>query len=335
MTVRVAGRDVAAASRGNSGGLPVGAAGALPVEDVLLRLDSRLGGLSGAQAAARLAVVGPNAVRSHQVRAWAVLVRQLRSALLVVMATIAFFLGDRTDAVIIAVILAVSVGLGFVNEYRAERAAQALHSQIRYTAVVLRDGTLCEVDVVDLVPGDVVRLQLGAVVPADLRLLGTTGLECDEGVLTGESMPVDKDTAPVADGAVLAELRSRADGHHRAYRRWPGDGGGHRGAYRVRPHRPGSGPTTARDGLPGRAASLLGAAAGGRAGVDHRDLRDQPAVAPAAAGRVSPWRSRSGSPRSCCAWPPATRLRKPSFFRLSWLSANRLNLADRGGSSWW
>src|SRR6185312_12079568 len=103
-------------------------------------LDSAPTGLASAQAAARLAAVGPNAVRSHHVRAWAVLGRQLRSALLVLLvvtAAISFVLGDRTDAVIIGLILAASVGLGFVNEYRAERAAQALHSEIRHTAVAL------------------------------------------------------------------------------------------------------------------------------------------------------------------------------------------------------
>jgi P-type Mg2+ transporter len=202
-----------ATTRWATGGIPVAAAGAQPAAAILQDLDSSDTGLASAQAAARLTVVGPNAVRSHQVRAWAVLGRQLRSALLmllVVTAAISFVLGDHTDAVIIGLILTASIGLGFVNEYRAERAAQALHSEIRHTSVVLRDGRPVEVDVVELVPGDVVRLHLGAVVPADLRLLDTSGLACDEAVLTGESMPVDKDTDPVAAGGALAELTSCA-----------------------------------------------------------------------------------------------------------------------------
>ena len=93
-----------------------------------------------------------------------------------------------------------SVGLGFVNEYRAEKAAEALHAQIRHATLVLRDGAPVEVDVTDLVPGDIVELQLGDVVPADVRLLEATGLECDESVLTGESLPVDKDAGPVPAG---------------------------------------------------------------------------------------------------------------------------------------
>ncbi|MFG2576752.1 hypothetical protein [Streptomyces sp. NPDC048481] len=133
---------------------------------------------------------GPNAVRTHHVRLLAVLGRQLRSALLILLAVtagISYFFGERTGAVIIAGILVLSVALGFVNEYRAEKAAQALHSRVRHTAVVVRDGAAAEVDVTELVPGDVVRLTLGQLVPADLRLLECTTFACDESVLTGES----------------------------------------------------------------------------------------------------------------------------------------------------
>jgi P-type Mg2+ transporter len=114
--------------------------------------------------------------------------------LLAVTAVASGFLGERTDAVIIGVILAASVGLGFVNEYGAERTASALRERIRHTVTALRDGEPAGVDVVQLVPGDVVRLQLGGVVPADLQLLETTGLECDESILTGESAPRGQDS---------------------------------------------------------------------------------------------------------------------------------------------
>ncbi|MGO4491894.1 magnesium-translocating P-type ATPase, partial [Arthrobacter sp. 2YAF22_2] len=106
------------------------------------------------------------------------------------------------------VILLVSVGLGFSNEFRAERAAEALHSRVTHTAVVLRDGTIREVAVTELVPGDVVQLGLGAIIPADLRLLSAKDLLCDESILTGESLPVGKDPAPVADAAALGDLTS-------------------------------------------------------------------------------------------------------------------------------
>ncbi len=130
--------------------------------------------------------------------------------LLAVTAIASAFLGEATDAVIIGIILAASVGLGFVNEYRAEKTAEALHSTVHHSCLVVRDGHPRTVDVTDLVPGDVVTAQLGEVVPADLRLLATTDLECDESVLTGESVPAEKSPVPVAAGTALAELRSCA-----------------------------------------------------------------------------------------------------------------------------
>ncbi|MGX6603229.1 cation-transporting P-type ATPase [Micromonosporaceae bacterium Da 78-11] len=109
MTAQLDKTGDAAAPRWSSGALTVADAGGLDTEAVLAALDTTAAGLSHAQATARAAVVGPNAVRAHQVRAWAVLGRQLRSALLVLLvvtASIAFVLGDHTDAVIIAAILA-------------------------------------------------------------------------------------------------------------------------------------------------------------------------------------------------------------------------------------
>ncbi|MEU8233279.1 magnesium-translocating P-type ATPase [Actinoplanes sp. NPDC048967] len=193
--------------------LTVAEAATLTPAAVLEALDSAATGLSPARARARLAALGPNAVAAHRVRAWRVLVRQFRSALLLLLvgtATTAFVLGDHTDAVVIALILTASVALGFVNEYRAERAALNLHAQIRHSVAVLRDGVLSDTDVFDLVPGDIVHLRLGAVVPADVRLLDATDLTCDEAVLTGESLPVDKAVAAVPAGTALAEAASCA-----------------------------------------------------------------------------------------------------------------------------
>ncbi len=183
------------------------------VGGVLRQTGSRVGGLTSQEAERRLASVGPNAVRGHRARPWLVLGRQLKSPILILLfatAIVSAFLGDSTDSVIITVILVVSVGLGFVNEFRAERAADALHDQIRYKAIVMRDSTLRSVDVVELVPGDLVSLNVGSVVPADLRLITSNDLQCDESIVTGESMPVTKDPAPVAPGAGLGDLVSCA-----------------------------------------------------------------------------------------------------------------------------
>ncbi|MER0445852.1 magnesium-translocating P-type ATPase [Streptomyces sp. Edi4] len=204
--------NTAAPSRGPA---PQGilAAAALAEDEVLARLASSRQGLSAAVAADRLVRWGPNAVASHRARALPVLWRQLRSpllALLLAAAAVSYAVGERSDAVIIGVIVALSVGLGFVNEYRAEKAAESLHGQIRHQAVVLRDGDATAVDVTALVPGDVVQLRLGDIVPADVRLLEVSALECGESVLTGESLPVLKDKAPVAAGTALADLSSCA-----------------------------------------------------------------------------------------------------------------------------
>jgi Mg2+-importing ATPase len=182
-----------------------------PLADALRWLDTSAEGLSSAEASARLLRYGPNSVRTHRVSAIAVLGRQLRSAvlgLLAATAVVSFFLGDSKQAIIIGVILAASIGLGFVNEYRAERASAALHSAVHHTAVVRRDGRFDKVDVNELVPGDVIRLALGEAVPADVRLIDVNGLECNESILSGESAASEKSLQPAN---VVAGLTDSTD----------------------------------------------------------------------------------------------------------------------------
>jgi Mg2+-importing ATPase len=172
-------------------------AAAQPLETVFAALGATAAGLTSGEVLLRQQRFGPNAVRTHRVSAVAVLIRQLRSALLLLLAATAvmsFFLGDPTQAVIIGVILLASIGLSFVNEYRAERATAQLHSQVHHFALVRRDGQFVKDSVTHLVPGDVVRLTLGEVVPADIRLSDVDGLECNESILSGESTPAQKST---------------------------------------------------------------------------------------------------------------------------------------------
>jgi Mg2+-importing ATPase len=179
-----------------------------PLDEVLQSLDTSVQGRSGADASARLIRYGPNALRTHRVSAIAVLGSQLRNAVLILLATTAvlsFFLGDSTQAIIIGAILAASIGLGFVNEYRAERASAALHSSVHHTAVVRRDQQFRRVDVTVLVPGDVIRLALGEVVPADVRLIDVNGLECNESILSGESSASEKSTHAVTADVALTD----------------------------------------------------------------------------------------------------------------------------------
>lgn len=188
-------------------------AASLTASQVLERLGTSDEGLSAQEAARRLVMVGPNVVRSHGAAPLGVLLRQVKSPLLLLLiaaAATSLVVGERTDAAIILGIITLSVGLGFLNEYRAARAVEALHSHIRHTALAVRAGHPVEVDVTELVPGDIVCLEVGDVVPADLRLLEANQLECDEAVLTGEAIAARKRAEQTPPGRSPLELPSVA-----------------------------------------------------------------------------------------------------------------------------
>lgn len=189
--------------------LPMTRAASLSAAEVFATLATDENGLTRAEAERRARSLGPNAVRSHRARLVPVIARQLRSPLLLLLAvtaTVSFFLGERSNAVVIGVIVAMSVGLGTWNEYRAEKAADALHERIRHRATAVREGRADDIDLAALVPGDIVELRPGELVPADLRLLTVNGLQCDESVLTGDSVPVLKSTDPLPADTPTAEL---------------------------------------------------------------------------------------------------------------------------------
>jgi P-type Mg2+ transporter len=179
-----------------------------------------------------------------------VLGRQLHNPLLillVVAAVTSFAVGEHASALIILLIISMSVGLGFFDEYRSELAVEALHSKLHHTGLVTRDGKFRTVDVTQLVSGDVVQLAVGDVVLADLRLLRADGLECDEAMLTGESLPAEKQSDPIttAPASSLA-LPVRVHGHRRARRKRAGRHRPHRCADGVRRDRPAARRTTAQ-----------------------------------------------------------------------------------------
>ncbi|HET9780895.1 MAG TPA: magnesium-translocating P-type ATPase [Candidatus Dormibacteraeota bacterium] len=196
-----------------SSSLELSEAGRLPAADVMARLETSPAGLSTAEASARLRQFGPNSLGTHRTTALEILLRQLRNPLLILLAgaaAVSFAVSDRTSALIILAISGLSVGLSFANEFRAERVAEELHARIQHRELVVRDGTVHQVDVTDLVPGDVVLLDVGDVVPADLRLIESAAMECDEAVVTGESMPVAKTDAATPAGDSPLDLPSCA-----------------------------------------------------------------------------------------------------------------------------
>ena len=166
-------------------------------------------GLTDGDASARAMRYGPNQLEEEPAPpAWLVFVRQFRSPLifiLLVALAVTVLLGEYLDAAVIAVVLMLNAVIGFTQERKAEGAVRALMQLVVPRARVVRDGRDAEIDSHDLVPGDVVLLESGARVPADLRLVGANALQVDESLLTGESVPVTKDTEPVVPEAPLSD----------------------------------------------------------------------------------------------------------------------------------
>jgi len=187
----------------------------LPVAEVLRALDSDgHQGLSREEAARRLERVGPNVLVATGVAKWpAVLGRQFVDVMIFILflaAAVALALGEWIDALAIFIILILNGILGFIQEWKAEQAIQALQRMLEPRCNVVRGAEEQTIDASNLVPGDVVVLETGDRVPADLRLVRTTALKIDESTLTGESESVDKGVEALAADTPLAERASVA-----------------------------------------------------------------------------------------------------------------------------
>jgi P-type Ca2+ transporter type 2C len=180
----------------------------LDASEVVHRLGSDpLRGLSVDEAKRRLSKYGPNELEAaHAITPWGILFDQLKNILILILLIavgLSAFLGHAVEAIAIAIIVCFAVLLGFYQEYRAERAIEALGQMAAPTATVLRDGQEIEVAARETVPGDIVLLRTGDKVPADGRLIEAMNLQVEEAALTGESVPVAKRTSPL-DGSELA-----------------------------------------------------------------------------------------------------------------------------------
>ncbi len=169
-------------------------------------------GLSSDEAARRLREHGPNQLREHEERsAWEILVDQFRSLIILLLgaaALLSFVFGGALEGVAIVAVLVINAAIGFATELRAVTSMEALRELGSTEARVLRDGQPRVVPARDLVPGDVVLLEGGDVVTADLRLLEANRVEADESALTGESTPVEKQVEPAPGDAPISERRS-------------------------------------------------------------------------------------------------------------------------------
>ena len=184
-------------------------------EEVVAQLGSHsTAGLSQAEAALRLARHGPNALRVRAVKpVWRLLLEQFTNAMILVLvgaAVVTAAIGDLKDTAVILAIVALNGVVGFVQEYRAERAMDALKRMTSPSSRVVRGGETLVVPAAELVPGDLVRLDAGDVITADLRLLEAQALRVNEAALTGESEPAGKSTAPLpgVTAALLADQRN-------------------------------------------------------------------------------------------------------------------------------
>ncbi len=187
---------------------------ALPAEKAINDLSSSRDGLTAADAAARLERYGPNALPAGARKSllWRFLL-QFHNVLIYVMiagAVITLLLAHYVDTAVILSVIIINAIIGVIQENKAEAALEAIRNMISPRASVLREGHRVTIDAAHLVPGDVLLLEAGDRVTADIRLIKARNLRIDEAILTGESVAVDKGTDPAAEAAALGDRRSMA-----------------------------------------------------------------------------------------------------------------------------
>jgi len=187
------------------------------IDCVLSALETSREGISNEEVAKRLQEYGPNELKEEAKKQWYHLLwEQFTSILVIVLVISAAVSGyiavqggePMTDMYVILVIVVMNAILGFVQEYRAEQAVEALKAMVSPHVLVLREGKEESIDSKDLVPGDIVILEAGSRIPADSRLLEAANLEVDEAALTGESRPVGKRLDPVSTDAGIGDQKN-------------------------------------------------------------------------------------------------------------------------------
>lgn len=171
-------------------------------------------GLTDSEVQKRLSEYGPNELvskgRASPLVLWLSQFKDFLIVILMAAVVLSAILGETVDAVVIFVIILFATTLGFIQEFRAEKAMDALKRMASPTASVIRDGKEIEIPASELVPGDIVRLSTGDKVPADIRLIDAVNMKTEEGPLTGESVPVEKTNAVIAAEAGIGDRRNIA-----------------------------------------------------------------------------------------------------------------------------
>lgn len=181
----------------------------LPLSEVMNLLKTDENGLQRAEVKRRLSIYGHNTLPSDTpVSLLKIILHQILNPLifiLLIAAVASIIIGEADDSIFIFLVIIINTTLGAYQEYNAEKSAKALKSILKIKALVKRDGVRQEVDAEDLVPGDVVFLESGMKVPADIRLITTSGLTVDESALTGESIPNVKDAKNTNKTEIILE----------------------------------------------------------------------------------------------------------------------------------
>ena len=180
--------------------------------DVLESLNTSSEGLNTAEAEKRVKIAGPNILyRQTRESAFKILLRQFLNPLIYVLlaATIlAIAMGKITDGIVVFSVVIINAIIGFIQEYQAGKTIQGLLQLIPENATVIRDGKQKNIPAADLVPGDYVLLQAGDKVSADMRLTFVKNMQCNESVLTGESLPIEKNTDIIAANTGIADRKN-------------------------------------------------------------------------------------------------------------------------------
>jgi len=185
----------------------------METEQVLKNLNTDLHkGLSEEEIKRRLEKYGYNELKKEEkISPFTLFINQFKNILIIILLiaiVLSALVGETVDAVIIAVIVVFCAVLGFIQEYRAERALEALKKMLSPTITVLRGGREEEVPSKELVPGDILLLEAGDKIPADARLIENHSLRCDEAPLTGESVPVGKDIKLLSENVRVSDRRN-------------------------------------------------------------------------------------------------------------------------------
>lgn len=183
-------------------------------DSVFAALGAEERGLNAEQARERLSIYGPNRLQAQRRRGPLLrFLLQFHNVLIYVLlgaAAMTAALGHWVDTSVIVGVVIINAVIGFIQEGKAEQAIAAIRGMLSHQAAVRRDAQTVNIPAEELVPGDVVFLQSGDKVPADLRVFRLKGLRIDEAMLTGESVPVEKDCTPVAADAIIGDRRCMA-----------------------------------------------------------------------------------------------------------------------------